>query len=165
MPTIDETIAFIQKAHSGQFDKAGEVYWRHPHSVMQRLGDGATEEERQVALLHDVIEDTPHSGADLLALGYSASVVTAVELLSRSKIEPRPPYIDWINSIASSGNRLAIRIKIADNEDNLDPIRIAALSQDEREFVHRYEHSLAILRPALAALSHLVHPLKDPVSD
>jgi (p)ppGpp synthase/HD superfamily hydrolase len=81
MPTIDETIAFIQKAHSGQFDKGGEVYWRHPRSVMQRLGDNATEEERQVALLHDVIEDTPYSAADLLALGYSPAVVTAVELL------------------------------------------------------------------------------------
>lgn len=154
MPTIDETVNFIQRAHLGQFDKGGEVYWRHPHSVMRRLGDDATDEERQVALLHDVIEDTPTTAADLLALGYSPAVVEAVGRLSHpTKFKTDDEYVDWIKSIADSGNRLVIRIKIADNEDNLDPVRIAGLPQDKRGKVLRYERSLAILRDAFATLA------------
>lgn len=60
MPSIDETIAFIRSAHVGQTDKAGAPYWRHPVSVMERLGADATEDEKLVALLHDVVEDTPY---------------------------------------------------------------------------------------------------------
>jgi hypothetical protein len=67
MPTVDETIAFIKRAHAGQVDKAGNPYWQHPVSVMGRLGPDATESEKLAALLHDVIEDTDHAAADLLA--------------------------------------------------------------------------------------------------
>lgn len=146
MPTIDDTIAFIQKAHAGQTDKAGNPYWQHPVSVMRRLGPDASWQERQVALLHDVIEDTDHTAADLLALGYPPEVVDAVQLLSRPQGENRPTYMNWIRSIAASGNRLAIRVKIADNEDNSDPKRIAALPPEGRDIVGRYERSLRILR-------------------
>jgi hypothetical protein len=38
MPGIDETIAFIRRAHAGQVDKGGVDYWNHPVSVMNRLG-------------------------------------------------------------------------------------------------------------------------------
>lgn len=34
MPSIDETIAFIQSAHAGQVDKDGTAYWQHPVAIM-----------------------------------------------------------------------------------------------------------------------------------
>ena len=36
MPSIDDTIAFIQRAHVGQVDKDGTDYWKHPVAVMSR---------------------------------------------------------------------------------------------------------------------------------
>lgn len=146
MPTIDETIAFIQEAHAGQTDKAGNPYWMHPVSVMRRLGPDASENEKLAALLHDVIEDTDHTAADLLAMGYPDDVVVAVQLLSRPEGDARPAYLEWVRSLAASGNRTAVRVKIADNEDNLDPERIALLPPNERDITRRYEQSLRILR-------------------
>jgi hypothetical protein len=80
-----------------------------------------------------------------------------VQLLSRPQGESRPDYLDWIRSIAASGNRLAIRVKIADNEDNCDPVRVAALPPDEQNIVGRYERSLQILRSVAAQAGGLGH--------
>jgi (p)ppGpp synthase/HD superfamily hydrolase len=145
MPTIEQTVAFIQMAHTGQKDKAGNPYWHHPVSVMRRLGDDATEAERLTALLHDVIEDTTYTADDLLAIGYPQEVVSAVQMLSRPQ---GLTYMEWIRSLAASGNHIAIRVKIADNEDNSDPARIAALPPEGRDIVNRYQRSLRILRAA-----------------
>jgi (p)ppGpp synthase/HD superfamily hydrolase len=149
MPTIEETIAFIRTAHEGQTDKAGAPYWRHPVSVMERLGPEASEDDKLAALLHDVMEDTHHSADDLRARGYSEAVIDTVRLLTKPK---GVPYLDCIRAIAESGNVSAIRIKIADNEDNSDPARVALLPPEQRGGQERYAKSLAILRAALAAL-------------
>lgn len=149
MPSINETIAFIRRAHANQVDKGGSPYWLHPVSVMKRLPADATDDERRVALLHDVIEDTETTASDLLAMGYSKAVVDAVVLLSRPEGDSRPTYMEWVCSLAASGNKMAIRVKIADNEDNSDPMRIANLPPNERDIVRRYERSLKILRMAL----------------
>ena len=111
-----------------------------------RLGADASEEDRHIALLHDVIEDTAHTAADLLAMGYSALFVATVALLSRPEGEGRPSYMDWVRSIADSGNRSAIRVKIADNEENSSPERVAQLPPDQQDIVRRYERSLRVLR-------------------
>jgi len=116
---------------------------------MKRLPADATDDERRVALLHDVIEDTETTASDLLAMGYSKAVVDAVVLLSRPEGDSRPTYMEWVCSLAASGNKMAIRVKIADNEDNSDPMRIANLPPNERDIVRRYERSLKILRMAL----------------
>jgi len=150
-PTIHETIEFIKRAHAGQVDKAGEPFWLHPYSVMGRLGPGATDEMRLAALLHDVIEDTDTTAADLLELGYPAEVVEAVELLSRPPAAERlagtpagATYIEWIKSIKATGNPIAIAVKIADCEDNSDPSRdLPAAAMYLRK---RYVKALRILR-------------------
>lgn len=146
MPSIEDTIAFIQKAHEGQVDKSGVPYWKHPLSVMRRLPAEASDDERHAALLHDVLEDTAYTAEDLRASGYNEAVIATVLLLSRP---PGLTYVEWIRTIAASGNTAAIRIKIADNEDNSDPARIASLPLNEQGIVRRYERSLAILRAAL----------------
>lgn len=145
-PTIDDTIEFIKRAHMGQFDKGGVEYWKHPVSVMNRLPPDASLNEKLAALLHDVLEDTEYTAQDLLTLGYPHEVVDTVKMLSRPD---GMTYMDWIRSIAASGNMAAIRVKIADNEDNSDPRRIAQLPPEQRDIVMRYERSLRILRKAL----------------
>jgi len=148
-PTVESTIEFIKRAHADQVDKGGVAYWRHPVSVMSRLGPDATEDCKLVALLHDVIEDTKYTAADLRSKGYSDRVIDAVLLLTKNK---DLPYLDNIEHIAASGNKIAIAVKIADNEDNLDPDRIAKIPGSLRVVnLHhaKYENSLQILRRAL----------------
>lgn len=149
-PSIEDTVNFISCAHHEQYDKGGNPYWWHPVSVMHRLGPDASHEEKLVALLHDVLEDTEWTAADLLAAGYSQAVVEAVQLLTRPE---GPTYLDWVRSIVATGNRLAIRVKIADNEDNSSIERVHYLPAKDQERTKRYAKSLAILRPALTAIA------------
>lgn len=77
---LDAAVSLATTAHAGQTDKAGAAYIGLPLRVMARV---AGDDARMVAVLHDVIEDTPVTAADLLALGYPAAVVDAVEALSK----------------------------------------------------------------------------------
>lgn len=152
MPTIAETIAYIKDLHEVQTTKVGEPYWTHPVAVRDLLPPEATEDEHHAALLHDVIEDCGVAEDDLKARGYSDRVILLVVGLTRPSGAGRPTCMDWIRQIAASGDAGLIRIKIADNVHNSLPERVARLPPDERGIVARYERSLAILRPALAAL-------------
>ncbi len=53
---LERALALAANAHAGQEDKAGQPYILHPIRVMLNV---RTDEERTVALLHDVVEDTP----------------------------------------------------------------------------------------------------------
>lgn len=143
-PSIDDTIDFIKIAHAGQFDKGGVEYWKHPVSVMHRLGPDASEDCKLVALLHDVIEDTGHSAISLRDLGYPANVIASVERLTKPK---GVAYLKYIEELAVSGDQMAIEVKIADNFDNLDPERLSRLPPDKRSGEDKYRRSIEILTP------------------
>jgi len=145
-PSIEETIDFIKVAHAGQFDKGGVEYWKHPVSVMHRLGSDASNECKLVALLHDVIEDTDHSPASLRALGYPDNVIASVERLTRVD---GVPYLECIERLAASGDRIAIEVKLADNLDNIDPERLARLPPEKRGKEDTYRRSIETLTAAL----------------
>ena len=63
---------------------------------------------------------------------------------------PRVPYLDWIADLAREGSLWAIRVKLADNEDNSDPARVAALPGGEAMVRTRYTPAREILEAALA---------------
>jgi (p)ppGpp synthase/HD superfamily hydrolase len=56
MSTLERAIAIAAEAHAGQTDKAGAPYILHPLRMMMGL---TSDEERIVAVLHDVCEDCP----------------------------------------------------------------------------------------------------------
>jgi (p)ppGpp synthase/HD superfamily hydrolase len=113
-------------AHAGQPDKAGNAYLGHPLRVAARLvndGDQAV----AVGLLHDVIEDSVTTAADLRAAGIPEQVVTALEALTKRDGE------DYRQAIARAvADPLAVKVKAADLADNADPARLALLA-DEAE--------------------------------
>jgi (p)ppGpp synthase/HD superfamily hydrolase len=68
MPTLEHAITLAVKIHQGQLDKYGQPYILHPLRVMFRL---ETELEQMVGILHDVVEDSDLTFADLRQMGYS----------------------------------------------------------------------------------------------
>jgi (p)ppGpp synthase/HD superfamily hydrolase len=148
MKTVEETIAFIEKAHEGQTDKGGKPYHLHPIAVMWRLPDGSSLETKLAALLHDVIEDTDWTAERLLAEGFPKDAVEAVQLVSRDRSDGLS-YLEWVQTIADSGNIMAMQVKLADNEHNSDPKRIKQLPKEMRGIVKRYQKSKKILKEAL----------------
>ena len=83
MPTLTETIIFATQCHDGQTDKAGAPYILHPLRVLGYLGHQATSEERELALLHDVMEDCGVTDEDLRYRGYGEPVIEALHFLSK----------------------------------------------------------------------------------
>ena len=57
-----KAIDIAVKSHSGQLDKAGELYILHPMRMMMKMN---TEEEKITAVLHDVVEDSDVTINDL----------------------------------------------------------------------------------------------------
>lgn len=80
MSTLERAIAVAARAHEGQQDKGGTAYILHPLRVMLRV---QTTEQRIVAVLHDVLEDTSMSLSDLAREGFALKILAAVQALSR----------------------------------------------------------------------------------
>ena len=59
---LEKALRIAVEAHAGQVDKAGKPYIFHPLRVCARC---FTDEERLVALLHDIIEDTEITAEDV----------------------------------------------------------------------------------------------------
>jgi (p)ppGpp synthase/HD superfamily hydrolase len=74
MATLERAIALAAKAHEGQYDKGGAAYILHPLRVMARV---TTPEQRIVAVLHDVLEDTP-TLSDLAREGFPLKILAAL---------------------------------------------------------------------------------------
>lgn len=137
MTKLERAIEIAVEAHRGQVDKAGEPYILHPLRVMlhQRL-----DEQRQVAVLHDVVEDTDWTLERLREEGFSEGVVSAVEAVTRRDGED---YFDFVRRAAA--HPMARAIKRADLIDNLDLSRIASPSSKDFARLKRYEQALALL--------------------
>lgn len=110
MATIERALQIAAKAHEGQKDKEGLPYVLHPLRVMMAV-EG--EEAQVVAVLHDVVEDTPVTLDDLRQAGFSEAVLAAVQCVTHHKDEP---YADYV--VRCKGNEVARRVKLADLGDN-----------------------------------------------
>jgi (p)ppGpp synthase/HD superfamily hydrolase len=99
-----------------------------------------TDAERMVAVLHDVVEDTPHTLEDLRRAGYPEEVVQAVDCLTRRDTETYDEFIERLKP-----NPLAYKVKIADLEDNMDVRRISEIKESDFERLRRYRKAWAEL--------------------
>ncbi|MCP3138958.1 GTP pyrophosphokinase [Pyxidicoccus xibeiensis] len=138
MPALEEAISLAVEAHRGQRDKAGQPYILHPLRVMMRLD---SEAERTVAILHDVVEDTPYSLERLRGLGYPEDVLAALDALTRRDGETYEAFVERLRP-----NALARRVKLADLEDNMDVRRLAAVTPRDAERLARYRAAWARLK-------------------
>jgi (p)ppGpp synthase/HD superfamily hydrolase len=147
---LGDTIELMRKAHEGQLDKSGRPYYLHPLRVAIRLAQ-CTAAERHAALLHDVVEDTSVTLADLQAIGYSDQIIQLIDLLTRRKPQGET-HRQYLERIASSGNAQALRVKLADLYDNMSPARTRSLPPHERGLRHRFARDAERIAAALTEL-------------
>lgn len=129
---LEQAIALAVEKHRGQSDKSGAPYILHPLRMMTRM---KTTEAMIVAVLHDVVEDTDTSLADLRQMGFPESVVAAVDALSRRADESYEEF-----TARAGANPLARPVKIADLEDNMNLLRLGVegLSEKDVARLNRY---------------------------
>lgn len=135
--------------HVNQQDKLGWPYIGHCVRVMLRLPGDATLDEKLAALFHDSIEDGKASPEYLFAKGVPHGALCIIEALTR---RPDETYAEFIARIIAAG-RSAIRVKLADIEDNRDPRRLAHLAEFDpataTRLAAKYETAAIALTAAL----------------
>lgn len=127
---FEKALNIALKAHNGQTDKAGKPYILHPIRVSLRC---CTDNERIVALLHDVIEDTAITTDNLYSAGFSKTIVDAILSVTKRKGEN---YSDFIERC--SLNPIGRVVKIHDIEDNMDITRLDSLTEDDVKRLNKY---------------------------
>ena len=134
---VDLALSIARQAHEGQLDKAGVDYIEHPIYVASQVD---TEEEKAVALLHDVIEDSPFTAEELLLAGLPETVVTAVQILSKKKGQDYQTYLENVKS-----NSLARVVKLADLKHNSDLSRLSSVTDKDLERLEKYKKAIDYL--------------------
>lgn len=130
MATLEKALDIAYKAHKGQVDKSGHLYILHPLRVMLKQ---KSDKYRIVAILHDIVEDTYVTLYDLTNMDFSKDIVDAVDAITRREGETVKKYYQRVMA-----NEIAIKVKIADLEDNLDITRLLTVKDKDLKRVHMY---------------------------
>ena len=120
---ILKALEYASKIHKNQTRNFGnEPYINHPiriaknPEVLNYNWEGIC-----VAFLHDCIEDAdyPEEVEQYILKNFSDKIYEAVKLLTHNRLEKS--YDEYIETIMTSGNEIAIAVKYADSLDNSIP--------------------------------------------
>lgn len=147
MITIEEAIRLACSRHAGQVDKAGEPYIFHVLRVMLSVKGF----ERQLAAIaHDLVEDTATTLEELSQLGFPASVVAAIEALTKKEGETRMQAAK-----RASKDPIARDVKLEDNQDNSNLGRLKEVTERDMVRLREYQAVREILLEAQAAETNI----------
>ena len=138
---LERAVQCALSAHAGQQYPAPEPepYILHPLRVMCAV-EGA--HAQIAAVLHDVVEDTGLTLADLEAAGYSRPVIHTIDCLTHRDSETYSAYIERVST-----DPVATTVKVADLRDNLRNNKSLTPTSSVLERIERYEQALSVLQP------------------
>ena len=110
MADLDEALNLVANHFRGITDKSGSPYVLHCIRAMMTV---ESLDAKMVAVMHDLIEDTPMTLAQLRTKGFSEQVVNGVDLVTHKDGVSYPDYI-----VAIKKNSIATEVKLADLKDN-----------------------------------------------
>ncbi|MBU1105282.1 MAG: guanosine-3',5'-bis(diphosphate) 3'-pyrophosphohydrolase [Candidatus Riflebacteria bacterium] len=137
MSTLEKAIEIAARAHTGQVDKAGAPYIFHPLRLMFSV---TGQLEQMTAVLHDIVEDTTITLADLRTEGFPEAVVVAVDALTK-----RPGETRLEAAARAAENPIARAVKLADVAHNMDLARIPDPTEKDYARLKEYEQVRALL--------------------
>lgn len=138
-PLTMKAMQIAYAAHHGQVDKAGMPYIFHPIHLAESMDD---EISCCVALLHDTVEDTGITFADL-ENDFPTAVLEALKLLTHADGTDCFEYVRAIKA-----NPVAVKVKLADIAHNSDQSRLTGCGMSDETkayFRSKYTKAKAIL--------------------
>tara|TARA_B110000091_G_scaffold137930_1_gene147459 strand:- start:433 stop:855 length:423 start_codon:yes stop_codon:yes gene_type:complete len=136
---LERAIEIAQEAHKGVKDKGGHDYINHPIRVMHAMSN---DQEKIVAILHDVVEDSDWTFERLKEEGFEDSVIESLRCVT--KYSEEEDYQEFIKRAAT--NKIATKVKMADIEDNLDLSRLGTLTEKDLTRIEKYKKALKHLK-------------------
>ena len=134
---LEKAISISLSAHCGKTDKGGNPYILHPLRIMLSMD---TNDEKIVALLHDVVEDSHITIQQLRDEKFSKKIVAAVSLLTKKE---KQHYADYISAIKK--NPLATKVKLTDLKDNLNISRLKKITEKDKLRIKKYRAAYKFL--------------------
>lgn len=136
-PATKKAMKLMFEAHKEQVDKSGLPYVFHPFHVAEQMQD---ETATVVALLHDLVEDTDYTLADLRDMGFSEAVCGAIGLMTH---EESVPYMEYVRQIKT--NPIAVQVKLADLRHNSDMSRLDSVTERDIARAQQYKEAIRLL--------------------
>ena len=137
--TLERAITIAAEAHAGQKDRAGAPYILHPIQLMIQMD---SESAMMAAVLHDVVENSVWTLDDLRKEGFSNEVLNAVDSLTHRDKEGED-YWDYIKRAGS--DLIALKVKLADLLDNLNPNWLNKVTKEDKKRFERYRKAQQML--------------------
>ena len=165
MKAIEKAYLFANKAHAGQKRKSGEPYIVHPISVANILVSlGMDTDSVVAALLHDVVEDTPVTLADIEKnLGSTtAQIIDGLTKLSKLGFNTEEEHqAENVRRmlIATNKDIRVLIIKLADRLNNMRTLS-AMYPQKQRNIARE---TLEVYAPLAHRLG--IRPVKEELED
>lgn len=119
---FDDALAWASELHRGQFRKGQDIpYLSHLLAVAGLvLEHGGDEDQAIAALLHDAIEDTPATEADIDGR-FGPRVAAIVVACTDADVQPKPPWLarkrSYIDHLATARSD-ALLVSLADKVHN-----------------------------------------------
>ncbi len=138
---LERAIQIATVAHEGQTRFDGSPYVNHPVRVMRTVeAQGHGLFTQQVAVLHDVVEDTDWTLDLLAAEGFGDEVLIPLDLLTK---RPGDIYEEYVARLMP--NPRARAVKKADLMDNMDLTGLENPSRRRIETIEKYGRALVML--------------------
>ena len=129
---LNKAFEIASMAHKNQRDKGGTEYIAHPLAVSEMVG---SIDEKIVALLHDVVEDTYVTLEELTAFGFGKDIIEAIDAISKKVGESTNDYMNRVKN-----NKLACSVKKADLLHNMDISRLKVVNKKDLERFDKYQY-------------------------
>jgi hypothetical protein len=141
---LASAILLASEIHKDQFDKGGKPYILHPLWVMDKvrhLGYKAM----IIAVLHDVIEDSPLSmNLTLKSMRYAGISDEIIEILEILNVKNHDDYDTYIKKIAE--HPLAREVKMRDLEHNSKITRLKGIREKDLQRIEKYHKAYLYLK-------------------
>ena len=136
--SLDKAILVAVVSHSGQTDKGGNSYIRHPLRVME---DCDSEDEMVAGVCHDVVEDTDITLDDLLELGFTTQHRRSIDALTKRAGESYAESIDRVML-----DPTARKVKHKDIRDNSQMWRLKSKKLTMKDMERQQNYIDALVR-------------------
>jgi (p)ppGpp synthase/HD superfamily hydrolase len=139
---LKSTIDLAKRVMAGREDWRGRSYHIHDIEVMELLPPDSSDIERKAALLHSALDSGAATPEELLRYGVDPAVVEIVKLVSNGpKVRGYAAYVQKCRELVASGNRSAMKVKLAD------------MLANEGHPSNNYAETIEIMRAGLRAVT------------
>lgn len=137
LPIFERAMVIATISHAGIKDRGKQPYILHPINVMMGL---ETKDERIVAILHDVIEDSDLTFDDFRKLCFPEYIIEALDSVTHREDED---YMEYVKR--AKKNPIGRKVKMKDLKHNSDLSRLKNPKQKDYERLEKYKKAYEYL--------------------